>query len=42
MFANGAFAKDEDLWAVAAYIKHMGSLSQAVKDGIAKPASPQK
>jgi mono/diheme cytochrome c family protein len=41
MFANGAFAKDEDLWAVAGYIKHMGSLSQAVKDGIAAPASKQ-
>ncbi|HKF53517.1 MAG TPA: cytochrome c [Candidatus Acidoferrales bacterium] len=41
MFANGAFAKDENLWATAAYIKHMGTLSQAVKDGIAKPASRQ-
>ena len=39
MFANGAWAKDEDLWAVAAYIKHLGSLSQAVKDAIAKPPS---
>lgn len=38
MFANGAYAKDEDLWATAAYIKHMGSLSQAVKDGIAAPS----
>lgn len=38
MFANGAYAKDEDLWATAAYIKRMGSLSQAVKDGIAAPS----
>lgn len=38
MFANGAFAKDENLWATAAYIEHMGSLSQAVKDGIAAPS----
>ena len=38
MFANGAWAKDQDLWMVAAYIKRMNSLSQAVKDGIAKPA----
>jgi mono/diheme cytochrome c family protein len=42
MFANGAFAKDEDLWAVATYIKHMGSLPQAVRDGLAKPTSTQK
>lgn len=42
MFANGAYAKDEDLWAVATYIKHLGSLSQAVKDGLAKPASNPK
>lgn len=41
MFANGAYAKDEDLWATAAYIKRMGSVSQTVKDGIAKPASKQ-
>jgi mono/diheme cytochrome c family protein len=41
MFANGAYAKDEDLWATAAYIKRMGSVSQAVKDGIAKSASKQ-
>ena len=39
MFANGGWAKDEDLWAVAAYIKHLVSLSQAVEDAIAKPAS---
>jgi len=39
MFANGAFAKDEDLWAAATYLKHMGSLPQAVKDALAKPAS---
>jgi mono/diheme cytochrome c family protein len=41
MFANGAFAKDEELWAVALYLKHMGSLSPAVKDALAKPASKQ-
>jgi len=39
MFANGAFAKDDDLWAIAAYIKRMGTVSQTVKDGIAKPSS---
>lgn len=42
MFANGAYAKDEDLWAVATYIKHMGSLPPAVKDALAKPSSPQQ
>ena len=40
MFANGAYAKDEDLWTVAAYIKRMATVSQAVKDGIAKPSNP--
>ncbi|HKW90134.1 MAG TPA: cytochrome c [Candidatus Acidoferrales bacterium] len=41
MFANGAFAKDQDLWLAATYIKHMGSVSQAVKDEIDKPGSGQ-
>lgn len=42
MFANGVWAKDQDLWMVAAYIKRMNSLSQAVRDAIDKPASSQK
>jgi thiosulfate dehydrogenase len=39
MFANGVWAKDQDLWAVAAYIKRMNSLSSSVKEAIDKPAS---
>lgn len=39
MMANGVWAKDEYLWTVAAYVKHIGSVSQAVKDGIAKTAT---
>ncbi|HEV2488994.1 MAG TPA: cytochrome c [Candidatus Acidoferrales bacterium] len=42
MFANGVWAKDQDLWMVAAYIKRMNSLSPAVRDGIDKSASSQK
>ena len=42
MFANGAFAKDHDLWTVAAYIKRMNSLSPEVKAAINKPDTSQK
>jgi cytochrome c553 len=39
MFANGVWAKDQDLWAVAAYIKRMNSLPPSVKEAIDKPTS---
>lgn len=42
MFANGVWAKDQDLWMVAAYIKHMNSLSLSVQVEIVKPANSQK
>jgi hypothetical protein len=42
MFANGAWAKDEDLWMVAAFIKRMGSLPPGVKEAVDKLASGQK
>jgi thiosulfate dehydrogenase len=42
MFANGVWAKDQDLWMVAAYIKHMNSLSLSVQEEIVKPANSQK
>lgn len=42
MFANGVWAKDQDLWMVAAYIKRMNSVSPFVKEAIDKPASNQK
>ena len=42
MFANGVWAKDQDLWMVAAYIKRMNSLPPSVKEAIDKPASNQK
>jgi hypothetical protein len=41
MFANGVWAKDQDLWAVAAYIKRMDSLPPTVKEAVDKPASGQ-
>jgi hypothetical protein len=41
MFANGVYAKDDQLWAVAAYIKHMNSLSAEVQAGIAKAQEQQ-
>ena len=41
MFANGVYAKDSDLWAVAAYIKRMNSLSPAVQAAVAKLAEAQ-
>jgi mono/diheme cytochrome c family protein len=41
MFANGVWASDEQLWAVATFVKHMNSLSPAVKVAIETPdASP--
>ena len=42
MFANGAWAKDQDLWMVAAFIKRMGSLPPGVKEAVDKLASGQK
>jgi len=36
MFANGMYAKDDQLWAVAAYIKRMNSLPSEVRAAIAK------
>jgi|SRR5580700_176287 mono/diheme cytochrome c family protein len=41
MFANGVFAKDDQLWSVAAYVKRMNSLPPAVQAAIAKPAEGQ-
>jgi mono/diheme cytochrome c family protein len=41
MFANGVWATDQDLWAVAAYIKGMDSLPPAVKEAIDKAATGQ-
>lgn len=41
MFANGVYAKDDQLWAVAAYIKRMNSLPPAVQAAIAKLAEGQ-
>lgn len=41
MFANGVFARDDQLWSAAAYIKHMNSLPPAVQAAIAKPAEGQ-
>lgn len=42
MFANGAWASDEKLWTVAAYIKHMNSLPPAVRGAVEKPAAEQR
>ena len=42
MFANGVYAKDSDLWAVAAYIKRMNSLSPAVQEAVAKLVEAQR
>jgi mono/diheme cytochrome c family protein len=39
MFADGAWAKDQDLWMVAAFIKRMGSLPPAVKEAVDKLAT---
>ena len=41
MFANGVFAKDDQLWSVAAYVRRMNSLPPAVQAAIAKPAEGQ-
>ena len=41
MFANGAYAKDNDLWTVAAYIKRMNSLSPSVQAGVLKLVESQ-
>jgi hypothetical protein len=42
MFANGVWAKDEDLWMAASFIKHMGALPPAVKEAVNKLVSGQK
>lgn len=34
MFANGKWDPDEKLWTIAAYIKRMGALPPAVKEGL--------
>jgi cytochrome c553 len=41
MFANGEYAKDNDLWTVAAYIKRMNSLSPAVRAAVVKLVESQ-
>ena len=41
MFANGVYAKDTDLWTVAAYIKKMNSLPPAVQTAVAKLVEAQ-
>ena len=41
MFANGVFAKDDQLWSVAAYVKRMNALPAAVQEALAKPAQAQ-
>ena len=41
MFANGAYAKDSDLWTVAAYIKRMNSLPPAVQATVTKLVEAQ-
>src|SRR5713101_5779447 len=38
---NPVSPTDQDLWAVAAYIKRMDSLPPAVKEAVDKPASGQ-
>lgn len=39
MFANEAWASDEKLWSVAAYVKHMNSLPPAVQGAVEKLAA---
>lgn len=39
MFANDAWASDEKLWSVAAYVKHMNSLPPAVQGTVEKLAA---
>jgi hypothetical protein len=41
MFANGAWASEEKLWTVAAYVKRMNSLPRKVQVAIEKLAAPQ-
>jgi mono/diheme cytochrome c family protein len=41
MFANGSYAKDNDLWMVAAYIKRMNSLPPAVESAVKKLVEAQ-
>ena len=36
MFANGSYAKDNDMWKAAAYIKRMNSLPPAVQAAVGK------
>lgn len=36
MFSNGLWDSDEELWALAAYIKHMQNLPPAVRDELAR------
>jgi mono/diheme cytochrome c family protein len=42
MFANEAWASDEKLWTVAAYVKHMNSLPPAVQEAVEKLAAAQR
>ena len=42
MFANEAWASDEKLWTVAAYVKHMNSLPPAVQAAVEKLAAAQR
>jgi mono/diheme cytochrome c family protein len=41
MFANGAWASEEKLWTVAAYVKRMNSLPPAVRGAVEKLAAAQ-
>ncbi len=41
MFANGAYAKDNDLWTVAAYVKRINSLPPAVQAAVVKLVEAQ-
>jgi mono/diheme cytochrome c family protein len=41
MFANGAYAKDNDMWKAAAYIKRMNSLPPAVQAAVTKLIADQ-
>jgi mono/diheme cytochrome c family protein len=41
MFANGAWASEEKLWTVAAYVKRMNSLPPAVQVAVDKLAAAQ-
>ena len=41
MFANGAWASDEKLWTLAAYLKRMNSLPPAVQGAVEKLAAAE-